>query len=72
MNSEYFSLYKQEIRNLFGKNLIRKSYSPWSYRAFYVNKNAEKERGVPRLVVNYKPLNDALKWIRYHIPNKKD
>ena len=23
-------------------------------------------------MINYKPLNKALKWIRYHIPNKKD
>ena len=30
------------------------------------------ERGVPRLVINYKTLNKALKWIRYPIPNKKD
>ena len=30
------------------------------------------ERGVSRLVINYKPLNKALQWIRYHIPNKKD
>ena len=27
---------------------------------------------IPRLVINYKPLNDALQWIRYPIPNKKD
>uniref|UniRef100_A0A6N2LKD6 Reverse transcriptase domain-containing protein n=1 Tax=Salix viminalis TaxID=40686 RepID=A0A6N2LKD6_SALVM len=32
----------------------------------------EIERGTPRLVINYKPLNSALKWIRYPIPNKKD
>jgi hypothetical protein len=25
-----------------------------------------------RLVINYKPLNKALKWIRYPIPNKKE
>jgi hypothetical protein len=37
-----------------------------------VNKNSEIERGTPRLVINYKPLNSALKWIRYPIPNKKD
>ena len=30
------------------------------------------ERGVPRLVINYKPLNKALQWIIYPIPNKKD
>ncbi|CAN4115889.1 unnamed protein product [Withania somnifera] len=32
----------------------------------------EKERGAPRLVINYKPLNKVLKWIRYPIPNKRD
>ena len=29
-------------------------------------------RGVPRLVINYKPLNKVLEWIRYPIPNKRD
>jgi hypothetical protein len=37
-----------------------------------VNKNSESKRGTPRLVINYKPLNSTLKWIRYPIPNKKD
>ena len=33
----------------------------------------EIERGVaPRLVINYKPLNKSLQWIRYPLPNKKD
>ena len=27
---------------------------------------------MPRLVINYKPLNEALQWIRYPVPNKKD
>ena len=72
MNYEYLELCKKEIQDLLSKDLIRKSYSPWSCTAFYVNKASEKERGVPRLVINYKPLNDVLKWIRYPIPNKKD
>jgi hypothetical protein len=63
---------KKEIQELLDKGLIRKSKSPWSCSAFYVQKNAEIERGAPRLVINYKPLNTALKWIRYPIPNKKD
>ena len=63
---------KNEIKDLESKGLIVKSRSPWSCAAFYVNKNSEIERGVPRLVINYKPLNKALKWIRYPIPNKKD
>nr|XP_016453228.1 PREDICTED: RNA-directed DNA polymerase homolog [Nicotiana tabacum] len=63
---------KNEISNLLKNNIIRPSKSPWSCSAFYVNKSAEKERGAPRLVINYKPLNAVLKWIRYHIPNKRD
>jgi hypothetical protein len=72
MNQELLEYCKKEIQELLDKGLIRKSKSPWSCSAFYVQKNAEIERGAPRLVINYKPLNTALKWIRYPIPNKKD
>jgi hypothetical protein len=48
-------------------------FSPWSCSAFYVQKNAELERGAPRLVINYKPINNkVLEWIRYPILNKRD
>jgi hypothetical protein len=57
---------------LLAKGIIRKSKSLWSCAAFYVRKNAEIERGVPRLVINYKPLNDVLEWIRYPIHNRKE
>jgi len=33
-------------------------------------KGSEIEREAPRLVINYKPLNKVLKWIRYPLPNK--
>ena len=69
MNVDLEQHCRLEIRNLESKGLIQKSRSPWS--CFYVNKNSEIERGTPRLVINYKPLNSALKWIRYPIPNKK-
>ena len=72
MNQELLEHCKKEIQELLDKKLIRKSKSPWSCSAFYVNNQAEKERGVPRLVINYKPLNNVLKWIRYPIPNKRD
>ncbi|KAK2646432.1 hypothetical protein Ddye_021627, partial [Dipteronia dyeriana] len=58
---------KKEIQDLLAKQLIRPSKSPWSCPAFYVPKNAEIERGVPRLVINYKSLNDVLQWIRFLI-----
>ena len=72
MNTELVEFCKTEIDNLLQKGLIKPSKSPWSCTAFYVNNAAEKERGVPRLVINYKPLNKVLKWIRYPIPNKRD
>jgi len=60
MNVELLEYCKQEIPTLLEKRLIRPSKSPWSCAAFYVNNAPEKERGVPRLVINYKPLNKAL------------
>lgn len=30
------------------------------------------EHGVPRLVINYKTLNNVIQWIRNPTPNKKD
>jgi hypothetical protein len=71
MNQELLEYCKKEIQDLLQKWLIRKSKSHWSCSAFYVQKNAKLERAAPRLVINYKPLYEALKWIRYQIPNKK-
>ena len=72
MSQELLEYCKKEINDLLNKKLIRPSHSPWSCAAFYVQKASEIERGTPRLVINYKPLNKVLQWIRYPIPNKKD
>ena len=72
MNFELEQHCEKELQDLESKGLISKSRSSWSCAAFYVNKNAKIQRGTPRLVINYKPLNTAFKWIRYLIPNKKD
>ncbi|KAL0361670.1 UNVERIFIED_CONTAM: polyprotein, partial [Sesamum radiatum] len=72
MGPRHLEICKKEIEELLLKKLIRPSKSPWSCPAFYVENAAELERGVPRLVINYKPLNKALRWIRYPIPNKRD
>ena len=71
MNFELLEYCKKEIQSLLEKKLIRPSKSPWSCAAFYVNNAPKKEGGVTRLVINYKPVNKALQWIRYPIPNKK-
>jgi len=72
MNHDLLEICKKELQTLLAKKLIRPSKSPWSCAGFYVMNQAEKERGTPRLVINYKPLNKVLQWIRYPIPNKKD
>jgi hypothetical protein len=61
MNQELLEYCKKEIHELLDKCSVRKSKSPWSCSTFYVQKNTEIERGAPRLVINYKPLNTALK-----------
>lgn len=61
MNHEMMKFCKKEIGTLLKNKIIRVFKSPWSYSAFYVNKNAEKERGAPRLAINYKPFNSVLK-----------
>lgn len=72
MSIEQQEMCKKEILDLKAKNLIRESSSPWSCTAFYVNNAAEQERGVPRLVINFKPLNKVLQSIRFPIPNIQD
>ena len=60
MNQEVMEFCKSEINDLLDKGIIRKSKSPWSCPAFYIQKNVELEKGTPRLVINYKPLNKVL------------
>jgi hypothetical protein len=43
MNQELLEYCKKEIQDLLQKGLIRKSKSPWSCSAFYVQKNVELE-----------------------------
>jgi hypothetical protein len=68
MNAKELELCKNEIDDLLKKGTIRESSSPWACFAFYVNKHSEIVRGVPRLVVNYKPLNKVLEYDSYPLP----
>ncbi|KAK9134325.1 hypothetical protein Syun_013655 [Stephania yunnanensis] len=72
MPSRLREICQKEITDLLRKKLTTPSQSPWSCTAFYVENAPELERGVPRLVINYKPLNKVLKTIRYPLPNKSD
>jgi hypothetical protein len=68
MSQETMEFCQNKIKDLLCKSIIRKSKSLWSCSAFYVQKNVELERGAPRLVINYKPLNKVLEWTK----NKRD
>jgi hypothetical protein len=69
INNFYPSFYWYFLKN---KNSIF-LHKKWSFFIIYIYIYIyEIERGVPRLVINYKPLNDVLEWIRYPIPNRKD
>ena len=59
MNEELLSYCEKKIQDLLDKRFLRKSKS-----------QAELERGIPRLVINHKPLVDALRWIRNPISNQ--
>nr|KYP75455.1 polyprotein [Cajanus cajan] len=72
LNKETLEYCRKEIKQFLDKKLIRPSKSPWSCAAFYVQNASEIERGEPRMVINYKPLNKVLKWIRYPLPNKSE
>ena len=48
------------------------SKSNWVCTCFYVNRHFEQKRRNKRFVVDYSPLNEYLKDIKHHIPNKDD
>ena len=72
MTEEQKKLCYEEIEDLLKKGLIRKSRSPWACFGFYVNKHSEIVRGKPRLVINFKPLNDCLAYDSYPLPKPSD
>jgi hypothetical protein len=67
MTAKILEFCQKEIADLLAKGIIRKSKSPWSCAAFYVRKIAEIERGVPRLVINYKCNALAFFFFFFHI-----
>lgn len=58
------------IIDLLDKGLMEPAKSPWACRAIYVTKHSEVQRGQPRMVINYKPLNAMLKNMAYPLPNQ--
>lgn len=63
--------YRTQIEELEGLGLIRTTESPWSFPSFMVRNHAEILRGKARMVINYRPLNDAVRKNAYRLPNKE-
>jgi len=70
MNEEYRKLCQREIKDLLKRILIRESNNPWNCYGLYVNKLSKQIRGVPRLVIKYRPLNNVFIDDTYPIPHK--
>jgi len=62
--------FDKQINELLEKGLIQSSKSPHTSPAFMVRNHAEEKRGKPRMVINYKNLNDNTVFDGYYIPNK--
>ncbi len=60
-HNEVLSKHIQELSDL---KLIKKSRSPWSSPAFIVN----KKNGEPRLVIDYRDLNQVTKSHPFPMP----
>ena len=60
MNERLLEICEKELEELVDKKLIKNSSSPWSCATFCVENVVELETGVPRIVINYKPLNNVL------------
>jgi len=56
MKPKHLASAKKECLELLQQCLIKISNSQWAYKAFYVNKHAEQNRGKMQLVINYQSL----------------
>jgi hypothetical protein len=59
-----------KLQSYYPENLLNTVEAHGLALPFYVNKHSEQKRGKPRMVINYKALNEALMPIRYPLPNK--
>lgn len=67
--------FRVQLRELEEKQLAFKSTennkSPHNSPAFMVNNHSEQKRGKPRMVINYKRLNELTIFYGYFLPNKE-
>ncbi|KAJ0435388.1 putative nucleotidyltransferase, Ribonuclease H [Helianthus annuus] len=70
-NPEDQKEFRSQIKELLDPKLIRASHSPHSSPVFLVRKHAEVTRGKPRMVINYKKLNDNTLFNGYFLPHKE-
>lgn len=62
---------REIIREHLDLKLIEPGTSPYSSPGFLVRNHGEVKRGKPRLVINYKGINDILEFDGYFIPSRE-
>ncbi len=70
MSPEEKKMAIHELQELKAQNLIEPTTSSWACQAFYVNKHSEQKRKKPRLVIDYKPLNEFVADVKFPLPRK--
>ena len=67
--------FKIQLKELVDRHLAFKSFvenkSPYNSPAFMVNNHSEQKCGKPRMVINYKRLNEVTIFDGYFLPNKE-
>lgn len=65
LNPPQLQIMKEIINDLLKKGVISKSFSPYASPAFLVPKPDKKSY---RLVINYKKINEIIKYVDYPLP----
>lgn len=68
-SESHAKVFREQLEEQLKMKLISKSSSKHSSPAFVVIKHAEQARGKPRIVINYKKLNELTETDGYYIPH---
>ena len=62
--------FNKQVQELLDRGLIKNNKRPHISHAFVVRNHAKEKREKPRMVINYKKLNDNAIFDGYYIPSR--